>query len=264
MNHATSQQLDLPTTRRRAQPAPITKREWTCPEIAILRHHYPIGGVQACRALLPQRSEVAIGVKAHREGLGQPLEKPRRRAPYESTDALDAEITRIYREGIKRGQMQRFAEQHRRPAWWIKIRAAKLGVSTPRVRPLDWSKEELDIVEANAHRCSATIARRLRSAGYQRTIVAISVIISRRQFDRTDPNRWSANHLATLFGVDPSVVRRWIERHALPAKRAPGIGTAQIIERAQLKRWLADKAQLIDLRRVDKYWFFDLVFGGTK
>ena len=103
-------QLELPSTRRAVTPAtPRKSREWTCPELAILREHYPSGGVPACRGLLPGRSEIAIYAKASMDGLARPAAKSKRRTPYDKTEALDAEITRLYRDGIRRGQMQRFA-----------------------------------------------------------------------------------------------------------------------------------------------------------
>lgn len=263
------QQFELPGTSR-AMPVPKAvhcRYFWTTPEVKILREHYQSGGIAACMKLLPGRSEPAIYNKAQALGLQTKAKAPRRGAPYPLCPVIDAEITRIYLAGVKRGDLPRLAVQLVRPCWWIKRRAQNLGLATPRIRPEDWTPAEVDILEEHAHRSTLAIARRLRQAGYQRSCTAIAVQISRRGFDRTDPDNWTARQLAILCGVTPNVVCRWIDSHGLPAKRrgtqrteAQG-GDQWWISRARLKRWMADKAQMIDLRRVDKYWFFDLVFG---
>lgn len=259
-----AQQLDLPNTRR-AAPKPVrTKVEWTTRELAILREHYPQGGVAACIASLPQRTECAIYAKAIATKLTPPRKSLPRRKPYAITAQIDDAITRLYLNGLRKGQMQVVSKQIGRPDWWIKTRAAKLGISTPRLMPEDWAEEEIAILEAEAHHASSTIARKLRARGYRRTHCAIASKISRLGYSREDPNRWSTGYLARMCGVDQSVVRRWIEAHGLPASRPSGSATVWTITRTGFRRWIADNAHLVDIRRIDKYWFFDLAFGRSQ
>ena len=70
-----------------------------------------------------------------------------------------------------------------------------------------------------------------------------------------------------MFGVDGKTVTRWIACEDLPARRRGTARTAAQggdeweIERRKLRAWIRDHAQLVDLRKVDRYWFIDLAFG---
>jgi hypothetical protein len=264
-------QGDLPGMRRQKPEPKVNGRTfWTTPEVAILRAHYSQLGAPGLRAQLPRRSDASIYNKANELGLAQPPKKPRRLNSYPHCPLIDAEITSAYLAGLRRGEVQKLAERYDRPRWWIKRRAGELGMATQRIMPPDWTDAELDILQDYAHLTLPAICRRLRRAGYQRSVNAIAIKIQRSGYDRTDPDHWSARQLAGLFGVTPWVVGRWIDDNGLPAKRrgtqrteAQG-GDQYWIARAPLRRWIADKAQLIDLRRVDKFWFFDLVFGPAR
>ena len=47
----------------------MTHKPWTPEEDAIIRHHYPAGGLKACKRRLPHRSAMAIQQRANRLGL---------------------------------------------------------------------------------------------------------------------------------------------------------------------------------------------------
>jgi hypothetical protein len=79
---------------------------------------------------------------------------------------------------------------------------------------------------------------------------------------------YSACSLASAFGVDVHKVCRWIQRGLLQAKPR---GTARTdkqggdtwwIPMAAVRHFVMRAPEEIDLARVEKFWFLDLVTGG--
>lgn len=66
-------------------------RPWRADEDAVLREHYVRGGTPACRALLPQRSRVAIHRRAARLGLTNGY-RAASRVPAERAEAIHAVV----------------------------------------------------------------------------------------------------------------------------------------------------------------------------
>lgn len=200
-------------------------RHWTTREVAILRAHYAMGGAAACAAQLPQRSLAAIQNKAKQLGLRAPQSPPRQRR-WASSEAMDAEIRRVYRTEPRKNAVNALAERIQRPRWWVSKRARQLGLIAPRFKEPAWSKEELALLEQHAHKADEVIARILRRAGFSRSASAIHVKRRRVKLTvvdgRRDAGLYSANEVAALLGVDAKTVTRWIgERTCLPGAAAP-------------------------------------------
>lgn len=247
----------------------ITRRPWTQRELEALPIAYLTGGIAAARAALPQRRERAIYMQAFKLGLHSPRQKRRAVAKYEVTDQIDDAI-RAYYQSDQAGQYGRgrqFAKRIGRPDWWVKKRAAILGLVVPREKPLDWSAAEIAVLEKHASKALPHIRRHLKAAGFVRSETAISLQLKRRHIDREAVDQWSAHALATLMGVDSKTVRRWIEVEGLPAtrrgNRCANGHDEYVIKRFGLRLWIASHQQLVDLRKVDRYWFLDLAFGGV-
>jgi excisionase family DNA binding protein len=72
-----------------------------------------------------------------------------------------------------------------------------------------------------------------------------------------DQETYSAKGLASLMGVDPSVVARWIEKEGLTAARTDG-GQYRVSSSA-VRKWIIQHPGLVNLAKVHKEWFVDLL-----
>lgn len=246
-------------------PAPIFKH-WNTREVDLLRKHYPAGGAEACREVLPGRTASAIHGKANALGVRQNRRGSKRRRHQVGVD-FDQQVQALYARGLKRGDVARFADINGVPRWFVLKRAQALGLAFQRVAPTPWSRRELELLQEHAAKTPVVIARLLRAQGYKRSPTAVTVQIKRRHIDRDDPDTWSASSLAPLLGVDSKTITKWIATLGLPAERrgtqrtAAQGGDEWVIRRASLRLWIRDHAVLIDLRKVDRFWFIDLAFG---
>lgn len=121
-------------------------------------------------------------------------------------------------------------------------------------------------VEASAE-AGPTAGDRAAAAGFRRSETAIVVHRRRIGLSSKDPDHHTANDLAKCLGVDPSTVANWITRGWLPAtkrgtERTPQQGGDQWwIHRSAVRRFIVDHAAVVDLRKVDRFWFIDLLAG---
>ena len=240
---------------------------WTNPEEALVRQHYPTQGPGLCAELLPHRGIAAIYAKARALKLTAPTHggtHGRRFArKYPITDPIDRIITEGYRHAKARGDIKAIAARAGRPKWWVHKRAVALGLTILRIRPLEWSRPEMAILEEFGACDLKTIGAKLRAAGFTRTATAIEVQRKRAQIDTSDPDIWTARDLGQLLGVDGATVADWVRRRGLIAERKDwGSNGAYRITRRALREWLIGHHGYVDLRRVDQPWFWGLVLGG--
>lgn len=244
--------------------------QWSDAEKAQLAKAYADGGIRAARVALPHRHERALYMMADKMGVRSPHARPRTKRKYDTDERIDDAIRRYYQTCENRpvvGRMAAFARSLNRPVWWVRRRAAALGMALPADKTPNWSDAEVALLEANAHKSIPVIRRIFKKHGFYRTESSIGLKLKRGDFDRESPNHFTAGALAKLLGVDPHTVGRWIARDGLPAKRRDTNRTEEqggdmwVITRAHLRTWIADHPQLVDLRKVDRYWFIDLAFG---
>jgi hypothetical protein len=241
---------------RRLGPA----RFWTTREIRVLRELWP--DLDALVAALPGRTAAGIYGKGCREGLPIP-KKGLARRKYTSNEQIDAFIRRAYVEARDQGDIKRACAQIMRPRWWVAKRALQLGCVVPRYKEPPWTSAELEIVTANAHLSLERLRNRLRLAGFRRTESAILGKMKRLGTDRTEPGRYKCSALAPLFGVNRATVTGWIDKGWLKARgrysRERHEGEAWWIAEADVRRFVIENAAAVDLRKVDKFWFVDLL-----
>lgn len=250
------------------------KRFWTTREVAALREAYPAGGAAACLVVLPGRTAKAIAEKARDEGLVAPAAV---RAPkltrWTSSPQIDEAIRRGYATATSRGDVRALANRLGRPTWWVSKQAARLGIVVPRFRGLPWAVAEDEILRAAPHLKPQTLRLRLARAGFARSETAIVVRLKRLGESRCDPEAMTASDLSRLMGVNPTTVLRWIEAGWLKAKRhagwrqpgqpRPDSERAEYrIRAADVRRFVIDNAAVVDLRKVDRFWFIDMLGGG--
>lgn len=191
-----------------------------------------------------------------------------------TTPHIDREIVRIYQSG-KRGAIKAFAEKIDRPYAWVRYRAEQLGIRNPRCKPhggIAWNDpQELEIVETWAHCNVLTIQRKLKKAGYYRRPYAIENQVRKMKLDRMDPDYYRGIELAGLLGVSHQIIGRWVKNGFLEATkrdnrlRMYSDDVHQLwIKRTALKTFIREYPQMVDLRKVDRLWFIDLVLGAPR
>jgi len=249
------------------------RRAWTNKEIATLKATYPVGGVAGCIQVLPGRSATSIYQHANAEGLRAPKgKKGAERQQWTSSPQIDAIITRAYQGTPSKGGIKTLARTAARPLWWISKRAAKLGLSQPRFREPAWTEPEIEFISANAHKDPNGLSRMLKYRGFTRTATAISVKLKRLGSPTgkcADLDHYTANQLAGLFGIDRKGIGAWISKGWLKADRR---GTARVAEqggdeywihRRDVKKFVVENAAAVDVRKVEKFWFIELLTQTT-
>lgn len=188
---------------------------------------------------------------------------------YRFTEEMDAQIRRVYCDGSAgRGQVRDLARRLGIPRWKVSRRAQQIGAYQPCVKEPEWSEKELKMLEHRAHLTPERIRLALRKAGFNRSTGAI-LIKRKRMRLLQNLKGYSARSLAECFGIDVKTVTRWIEKGWLKAeKRGTARTEAQggdmwFIREKDLRPFVLDNVGVIDLRKVDKYWFVDIVAHGA-
>jgi hypothetical protein len=135
------------------------------------------------------------------------------------------------------------------------------------VKERTWCPAEEELLEQFGHLSPMAIKRRLENAGYSRSVAAIQVKLNRNRI-KSNLDGYSACGLADAFGVDVHKVLMWIRRGLLRAERR---GTQRTISqggdtwwipRREVRRFVLRAPEEIDLARVEKIWFLDLLAGA--
>ncbi len=186
---------------------------------------------------------------------------------YLPTEPIDSAIREAY---LKQRQGDRLAlKAVSRKLGWSRSavckRGAELGVTRAKERP--WTSTEEDLLERCGHLAPSGIRRQLAAAGSFRSIAAIQVKLNRTRI-KQNLQGYSANSLADALGVDVHKILLWIRRGMLRAERR---GTERTPSQGGDTWWISDRAvrrfvlrapEEIDLARVEKIWFLDLLTGG--
>jgi hypothetical protein len=239
------------------------RRFWTTREEKILRESYPAGGVPVCVPLLPGRTASSIYNRANLLKLRSPFSGGHnfREKRWASNDHIDAAIRRTYEAKPEKRAILKLAATLQRPRWWVSKRAARLGLVQPRFKAPPWTQAENAVLAEYGTIGLHALRKRLKRAGYTRTETAIAVQLKRLHITRKDPDRSSARAFSELMGVDIKTVTRWIDSGWLLAKGKD----PYIITRPAARRFIGENAAAVDLRKVDKEWFIDLLLerGGA-
>jgi hypothetical protein len=259
---ATPEIVDRFLARIEIKPAHKRPR-WSASEIAIMRQHYPTGGAPRCRALLPERRTCAIHWRARTLGLSAPKNDGRAERII-TTQFIDDAIRRYYVGTPKRGGLSKLAHQLHRPPAWVAARARRLGITREKFPSLPWSEPEIALLRQHAAKIPGNIEKILLRKGFRRTTGAIARMITLLHCDRSDDDHYTASGLAGLLGVQAKVVCGWIAKGWLKAQTRGTTREHDIyrIRHSNVRRFVIDNVGAVDLRRVDKYWFVDLIAGA--
>ena len=199
--------------------------------------------------------------------VSSPVPQPAKKWKYIPTLAIDEQIRQAYarqRQGSKQA-LKSVALRLGWPVWAVTRRGAELGITRAKERP--WSAEEEEILQRHGHLTWSGLQRALARAGFDRTCAAISVKTSRLHI-KSNLEGYSACRLANALGVDAHKVLAWIRRGLLNAERRETERTPQQggdswwITNRDVKRFVMRVPEEIDLARVEKFWFLDLLTDG--
>lgn len=254
-------------------PGRRAKRFWTEEENEILRAHYPAGGVAACAVRLPQHhsSFHSIYQQANKLGLRR-IGVSRNRTPLDFGPDMDERIRAGWAQmdGKKRGALNALADALGVPRWWLGKRMVKLGLDvTPHRKEPPWTAaEEALMGRVPLHDLDRSAAI-FREHGFHRTAIAIGVKAKRMALSRRATHTTlSAVAAAGIAGFDPKNLGTMIHRGEIAAvrrddRRLPQQGGSRwMIEKDELRRFIVANLERIDLRKVDKFAFVDLLVGG--
>lgn len=252
-------------------PGRHSDRFWTEEQKEILRKYYPDGGHAACAAHLPpeRRSPSSIYVQAHKLGLrsnkGPGGPKQSIQAPANIDDILRREYEQ--QDGKKRGAINVIADKLGLPRWWVTKRATKLGLVMPHKKEPPWTAAETALMRKvplhNLERCSEIF----RDHGFSRSPTAIMVRAKRLDISRRFREGFSAGQAAKVVGFDNKTMGIYCIAGDCKAtrradKRSPQQGGARwIIKREDLRAFVLANLERIDLRKVEKFAFVQLIAG---
>lgn len=177
-------------------------------------------------------------------------------------------IDRVYHTDTGNGQVAALARRFGYPRWTITRYAIQQGWTARQKGEPHWSEKELKLLKGSARHSPEVISRKLKEQGFSRSVTAIVMKRKRMRFLQ-NLNGHSAISVAMCLGVDSHFVLRAIRRGKLYAtKRGTNRterqgGDAWWIKDKDIRDYVVNHLPQIDIRKVDKYWFVDLLVGRT-
>jgi len=260
----------LPRLSKPYVPGKRDERYWTPAELAAVREHFPKSGAAACLPhLKPHRSIGTVYQQAHKMGLSAPKKQAGKpRLQHHISPEMDETIRREWAllDGKRRGEVSELANRLGLERWVLSKRATKLGLTMPHKKEPPWTAAEIALMSKvplhDPHKCADIF----REHGFHRSETAIVVKAKRLDLSRRDTRQeWSATKAARMLGVDGKTMTRWILEWNLPAtkradRRLPQQGgSSWDIKPGDLRRFIIDNLEHIDLRKVEKFAFVDLL-----
>lgn len=236
---------------------------WTKAEDAAIRKHYEKDGVGRCMELLPGRTYGGLTQRARKLG----LTRQGKSAKWIKVAPPD-EIIRekwLAQDGKKRGEVGDLADELGVPSWWLSKKARRLGLTVAHKKEPQWTNAEIALMKKvplhDVDRC----AKIFREHGFQRTPTAIMVKAKRLDLSRRYDATFSATKLAPILGIDPKgITARCISGEIKAKKRksrrlAQQGGAPWSITRKDARAFVLKHLEQIDLRKVEKFAFIDLL-----
>lgn len=190
------------------------------------------------------------------------------RRKYFADDRIDGIIREVYRRRLEEGDRKATCWAQTETGWprfMIARRGAELGLA--RIKQPNWSAPELAILEETAHLGVDAVRKELAKRGFSRSRTAI--LLKRKRLRLTGHlYGYSAKDLADLFGIDNHRIHSWIAGGMLRAERrgtdrSPKQGgDIYWIRKEDVHTFLMNHADEYDLRRVEKWWFLNLITDG--
>jgi hypothetical protein len=244
---------------------------WTDAEKKIIKKYYPKGGSHACLAHLgPHRTPSGVYQQACKLG----LTTPHGAADYKGENGrvvapprFDDELRAFYQngDGKKRGECNAFADKCGLPRWWVTKRATKLGLVMPHRKEPPWTVAEVRLVGKVPLHDIDKCAKIFRQHGFARSPTAIKVKATRLGISRRFNEGCSLRQASEIVGFDSKNFGTMVAKGEVKARRRADRrlpqqgGSRWIIKPADLRRFVLDNLDRIDLRKVEKFAFVQLI-----
>ena len=242
---------------------------WREEEDEILRAYFPGDGAPTCASKLPRRTMSAIYARAYTLGLKSIKQQdgPRKRHP--ADPVLDAKIREAWPGLTAKGAVQRFADSIGVDRWVISRRATALGLTKAhRRKEPNWTAAEDELMRKVPLHDASKASDIFKQHGFSRSATAIIVHAKRIGLSRRRSDVLSARGAAKTLGVDEKwITSRCIDGDLTAEKR----GTARLVQQGgdtwairpeDLRRFIVDHLEEIDIRKVDKFAFVDLLISA--
>jgi len=187
-----------------------------------------------------------------------------RHEKYTISEEWHEPIKKMYANGVGMNQVNRMAKRIGVPRTKITNFAKSKGwlsKSNSRDYSYFWSDKEISIVEKNGHCAPITVHRKLKAAGFNRSVSAVEV---KRTQLRVCQNKkgMSANELSLAMGVDVHNILNAIKNKKLTARRRDECKRNDfLIEDNDIKEYIKNWLPEINIKYCDKYWLVDLLAG---
>jgi len=186
-------------------------------------------------------------------------------AKYVFTPEMDIELLYTYSINTdSKPRLLNLARKFNMPRWALYQRALKIGAVRSSHQKKKWENEEINLLEKYARYEPLTIRKRLAKAGFQRSIASI-VLKRKRMRLLSNSEGMSACLCAQFLGIDLHRVLHHIKSNLLKAEtiRCDREGKANYyIREKDLRSFIINNPDAIDLRKVEKYYFIELLANG--
>lgn len=194
---------------------------------------------------------------------GQPIKKK-----YTITQEMHARIEKVYKRDSGNGQVAALAKALALPRWKVTKYAQQQGWLAKQPREPDWTEAETEALIRLARYSPPVIRRKMKARGFVRSETGI-ILKLKRTNARKNIAGHSSRDVAECLGVDAHFVTRAIKLGRLKATRrgsarteAQGGDMWYILDGA-VREYVLNHLYEIDIRKVDKFWFVDLLTGGA-
>ncbi len=187
---------------------------------------------------------------------------------YFLTEAETALILRYYDgKTTSTNKIMRLLE-HRYPRWYVKRKALEMGLARCTRMP-NWSEKEIEYLHKEYPRkgfVAIQNALKRRNGGILRSVTAILLKRKREHLNKRSDG-FTLRMVETLLGADHHkieswVVRGWLKDGRKGTDRTPAQGgDMHHFEARDLRDFVVHHYEEIDLRRVEKFYFIQLVAG---
>jgi hypothetical protein len=243
-------------------PGRTSSRYWQDAEVAIMLEHYEARGPAYCLSLLPGKTLRQVYAHANKLRLRAPKAGVERRKIGTQYDEAIKEAWPLLR-GL--GAVSRLADKLGIPRHAVSQRARALGLTMPHKKEPPWTSAEAELLRKaplhNPDKASAFFA----AHGFRRSPSSIMNKCKRLDISRRFKGALSATAAAKILGIDNKTMAVWCGAGDLVAARRGSRrlvqqgGDAWAIEPAELRRFVIDNLDRIDIRKVDKHAFVALI-----
>ncbi len=245
-------------------PGRHSKRFWTEAEIDVVRQHFGQHGAAHCASRLPGRSMTAV----YQQALKMGLSRGQQQAPKVRVGtSLDETIRARWPLLQGRGAVEALASELGVRRHTVTKRAIALGPTVLQRKEPPWTAvEEALLLKAPLNDLQAAV-KFFAAYGFRRSPTSIAVRCSRLKVSRRRQDVFSATTASKVLGVSATTIASWCVANLLSAehsstRRLPQQGgDTWTITRPELRRFIIDQLDRIDIRKVDKHAFVELLIG---